>query len=120
MDMIIFGRMYFTDDYGYKNFSVFTPMLSSIIFYSNKKVTNWILTRISSEKIKPFDTYFKPTICNLANGRVILKFNNSFFVHKSSSSLYSNFILKLYIVYELNIGCIILATILQKQIVSLV
>ena len=38
---------------------------------------------------------------NLANGRTILKFNNSAF-GKSFSSLYSNFILNLYIVYELN------------------
>ena len=39
---------------------------------------------------------------NLANGRVTLKFNNSVLVRKSSSSLYSNCILNLYIVYELN------------------
>ena len=39
---------------------------------------------------------------NLANSRVILKFNNSVLVHKNSSSLHSNFILNLYIVYELN------------------
>ena len=40
---------------------------------------------------------------NLANGRVNLKFNNSVLVKKKSfSSLYSKFILNLYIVYELN------------------
>ena len=39
---------------------------------------------------------------NLANDRVILKFNNSVLVQKNSSSLYSNFILNLYIVHELN------------------
>ena len=39
---------------------------------------------------------------NLANGRVILKFNKSVLVQKSLSSLYSNFILNSYIVYELN------------------
>ena len=39
---------------------------------------------------------------NLANGRVNLKFNNSVLVKKSFSSLYSNFILNLYIVYQLN------------------
>ena len=39
---------------------------------------------------------------NSINGRVILKFNNSVLVQKSSSSLYSSFILNLYIVYELN------------------
>ena len=39
---------------------------------------------------------------NLANGRVILKFNKSVLVQKSLPSLYSNFILNSYIVYELN------------------
>ena len=39
---------------------------------------------------------------NVANGRLILKFNNSVLVQKSLSSLYSNFISNLYIVYELN------------------
>ena len=44
----------------------------------------------------------EPTMSNLVNGRVILKFNISALVQKSSSSLYSTFILNLYIVYELN------------------
>ena len=48
--------MYFTGDNGYQDFLVFVPMISSLILDSNKKVTNWILTRLSSEKIKPFDT----------------------------------------------------------------
>ena len=39
---------------------------------------------------------------NLANGRVILRFNNSVLVQKGSSSLYCSFISNLYIVYELN------------------
>ena len=39
---------------------------------------------------------------NLANGRVDLKFNNFVLVQKSFSLLYNNFILNLYIVYELN------------------
>ena len=39
---------------------------------------------------------------DLANGRVILKFNNSVLVQKSSSLLYHNFMLNLNIVYELN------------------
>ena len=39
---------------------------------------------------------------NLTNGRVILKFNNSVLVQKNSSSLCSNVIINLYIVYELN------------------
>ena len=39
---------------------------------------------------------------NLANGRVILKFNDSVLVQQIFSSFYSSFILILYIVYELN------------------
>ena len=74
-------------------------MLSSLILDSNKKVINWILTGTSSEKIKPFDTSLEPKMSNLVNGRVILKFNNSCLLQKSSS-LYSNFILNLYTVYE--------------------
>ena len=57
-------------------------------------------TEISSENIKPFDTNFEPTMFNLDSGRVILNFNNSVLVQKSSSSLHSKFIL--YIVYEFN------------------
>ena len=41
-------------------------------------------------------------MANLANCRVILKFTNSVLIQKLFSSLYSNFILNLYIVYELN------------------
>ena len=39
---------------------------------------------------------------NLAIGKVILKFNNSLLVQINFSSLHSNFILNLYIVYELS------------------
>ena len=39
---------------------------------------------------------------DLANGRVILKFKNSVLVQKSSFSLYNNFIISLYKVYQLN------------------
>ena len=39
---------------------------------------------------------------NLRNGKVILKFNNFFLVQKMFPSLYSNFILNLYMVHELN------------------
>ena len=39
---------------------------------------------------------------NLADGRAILKCNNSVVVQNSSSSLYGNFMLTLFIVYELN------------------
>ena len=56
-----------------------------------------ILTRKLSEKIKPFE----PTMSNLANGKVNLKFNN-YALMQSSSSLCSNFILNLYIFFELN------------------
>ena len=51
---------------------------------------------------KPFDTVLGLTMSKLANGRVKSKFKNSALVQKSFSSLYSNFILSLYIVYELN------------------
>ena len=57
---------------------------------------------MSSEKIKPFDTNLDPTMLNLAYGRVTLKFNNSVLVQINFSSLYSNFILNLYMVFELN------------------
>ena len=57
---------------------------------------------ISSENIKPFDTNLELRMSNLANGRVILKCNNSILVQNSFSSLYSNFILNLYMVYDFN------------------
>ena len=94
--------MYFTGKDCHQNFLVFTQIFRSLILDSNRKVTNWISTRISSENIKPFDTGLKPTMSNLANGRVNLKLNNSLLIQKSFSALYSNFILNLYIVYELN------------------
>ena len=81
---------------------IFAPMLTSLILDSDKKVTNWISIGISSDKIKLFDSNLEPTMSNLANGKISLKFNNSVFGLKKLSSLYSNFILNLYIVYELN------------------
>ena len=57
---------------------------------------------MSSEKIKLFDTILEPAMSNLANGRVKLKVSNSVLVQKSSSSLYSNFILNLYIIFEIS------------------
>ena len=60
------------------------------------------MTGISSEKNNQFDSSFELTMFILTNARVILKFNNSGLVQKSSSSWSSNFILNLYIVYELN------------------
>ena len=95
---LLLGRMYFRGDNGYQNILVFASMLSSLVLHSNRKVTNWILTGISYEKIKAFE----PTMSNLANDIVNLKFNNSVLVQISFSSLDSNFILTLYIVYELN------------------
>ena len=64
----MFGRIYFTGNHDYKRFLVFAPMLSSLILDSNKKVTKCILTGISSEKIKPFDTNLEQTMSKLANG----------------------------------------------------
>ena len=95
------SRMYFAINDGYQNFLVFAPILSSLILDSNKKVANWISTRMSSWKIKPFDTNLELTISNLANGRLILKFKISVLVQKMFS-FYSNFLLNLHIVYELN------------------
>ena len=80
------GRIHFIGNAGYQNFLVFAPMLSYLILDSNKKVTDWISTGISSEKIKPFDINLEPTMSNLANGKVILKFSNSVLVQKKFSS----------------------------------
>ena len=90
--------MCFTGNDGYQNFLVFAPMLRSLILDSNKKVTNSISTGISSEKVKPFDIGLEPTVSNLANARVNLKFNSSVLVQKSISSLRNDFILNLHIV----------------------
>ena len=94
--------MYFTGSDCYQNFLVFAPILSSLVSGSNKKVTNWILTGTSPENVKPFDTNLEPTVFNLSNGKEILKFKNCVLVLKIFSSLYSNFIFNLYIIYELN------------------
>ena len=98
----LLDRVYFTGDDGDQNFLVFTPMLSSLTMDSNEKVTKWILTAISSKKIKPFETNLKLIMFDLANGRVILKFNNSVLVHRGYFSLHSSFFLNLHIAYELN------------------
>ena len=68
-------------------FLVFAPMLSSLMLDRNKKITYWISTGILSENIKPFDTKLGLNMYNLANGTVIIKFNNSVIVENSSSSL---------------------------------
>ena len=59
----LLGRIHFTGGDSYQNFIVFASMLSSLILDSNKKVSNWISTGISSGKTKPFDTSLEPTIC---------------------------------------------------------
>ena len=58
--------MSFTDNAGCQNL-VFAPMLSSLTLDNNKKVSNWISTRISLEKIKTSDTNLEPTMSNLPN-----------------------------------------------------
>ena len=78
------GRMFLTDNNGYQNFLVFAPMLSSRTLDNNTKGTYWILTRISPEKLKPCDTNLELAMPNLANGRVVLKFNNPISVQKRS------------------------------------
>ena len=77
----LLGRMYFAGNDGYWSFC---PNAQFPNIRQQKKVTNWT-TGVSSEKIKPFGTNLEPIMFHLANGRV--------------SSLHSNFILNLYIVY---------------------
>ena len=91
--------MCFTANDDYQNFLVFVPALCSLTLGSNKEVTNWPSTRISFSKVKPFNINLNDMY--LVHGKVILKFNNSVLVQKKSSSLFSNFILILYKVYEL-------------------
>ena len=79
----LLGRVYFTGDNGYQKSLVFASTLSSLILDSNKKVTNWISTEITFEKVKPFYTNLEQTMSNLANCRVTLKFNNFVLVEKS-------------------------------------
>ena len=55
--------MHFPSDNGYK-ILVLVPMLSTLTLDSNKKVTNWMLTKIPSEKVKLFHTILEPTISN--------------------------------------------------------
>ena len=84
--------MKFIGDDDYQLFLVFAPTVSSLTLENNKKVTNWISTGISPEKIKPFDTNIEPTMSNLANGRVISIFSVSVLMQKNYFSLYSNLI----------------------------
>ena len=78
----LLGRKYFTGDDGYQRFLDFVSTLSSLILNSKKKVTKWISTGISFQKIKPFDAGPEPTMSNLANVRVNLKLDNSVFIAK--------------------------------------
>ena len=55
-----------------------------------------------TEKGKPFDFSLASTMSCLANAEVSMKFNNSVLVQQNYSSLYSNFILNLCLVYQLN------------------
>ena len=77
---ILLGRMYFAGSDCYQNFLVFTPMLSSPVLDSNKKVTGY---RPEYHQKK-------------------LKFNNSVLAEKIFCLLYRKFILNLRTVYELN------------------
>ena len=62
--------MYFTGGNSYQKFLVFVSRLNLLILNSNKKVTNWILTGILLEKIKPFDTNLELIMSNLANSNL--------------------------------------------------
>ena len=61
--------------------------LLNLLLDINKDITNSIATRLSAEKIEPFGVNFAPTMTNLENRRVTLKFNNLILVEKSFSSL---------------------------------
>ena len=86
------GRTYFTDSDGYQKILVFALMLNSITLDNNKKVTNWISTGQLPEEMKLFDVNLVPTMTNLANGRISLKFKKSVLLQKFFSFLHSNFI----------------------------
>ena len=62
--------MYFTGGNSYQKFLVFVSRLNLLIVNSNKKVTNWILTGILLEKIKPFDTNLELIMSNLVNSNL--------------------------------------------------
>ena len=96
----LLGRMYFTGDDGYHHFLVFKSVLSSLTLDNTKKAINCILKEIPAKRVKPFNNNLELIISNLANGRRILKLISSVLVQRNSFSLYSNFILNLYIFYE--------------------
>lgn len=86
--------MHFTDDDGYENFLVIAPVLNWLIWDTNKNVTNWILTEISSQNIKPLEPTLVPIMSILAKDRISIKFKDLKFN--------ANSIINLYMVYELN------------------
>ena len=90
----LLGRMHFTDDDGYQNFLVIAPILNWLIWDTNKNVTNWILTEISSQKIKPLEPTLVPIMSILAKDRMSIKLKDLKFN--------ANSIINLYMVYELN------------------
>ena len=58
----LLGRMHFIGDDGFQSWlSDIAVMLNSGTFDNSKKVTNWISTGVSSEKLKPFDTNLAQT-----------------------------------------------------------
>ena len=70
---------YFTGNGSYQNFLFFATMLSSIILDINKKISNWIFTGISFEKIKSFDTNLEATKSYLAKGTQCLNSTTLFY-----------------------------------------
>ena len=96
----LLGGMYFTGNDGYHHFLVFKLVFSSLTLDNTKKAINCILKEIPAKRIKPFNNNLELIISNLANGRRILKLISSVLVQRNSFSLYSNFILNLYIFYE--------------------
>ena len=81
---------------------VFASKFNSLTLDDNndKKVTNWISIEIFTEKIKRFNFSHALIMSNLGNGKIILKFNKSVYMQKSSFSSFSNLISNLYVVYE--------------------
>ena len=86
--------MHFTDDDCYQNFLVIAPVLNWLIWDTNKNDTNWILTEISSQNIKPLEPTLVPIMSILAKDRISIKFKDLKFN--------ANSIINLYMVYELN------------------
>ena len=54
------------------------------------------------KRMSSFGSSPASVMSNLGNGKIILKFNKSVLVQQNSFSLYSIFILNLYMVYNLN------------------